>query len=154
MSPYEVDVLAEVTISEAWEGAVREAAVLTLGDQSIDRGSGCTILLSDDARLQTLNRTYLGIDKPTDVLSFPSGEPILDGQAYLGDVAISVPMAQRQAEEAGHPDVAELKLLTVHAVLHLLGYDHEDEQEKAAMWSAQSRILGMLGVELSAPKSY
>jgi probable rRNA maturation factor len=113
-----------------------------------------TVVLSDDAHLRDLNARYLGIDAPTDVLSFPSGQTDPEtGQAYLGDVIISVPQAQVQAHAAGHPLAAEVQLLVVHGVLHLLGLDHAQPADKAGMWAAQSQILARLGLsEIAMPE--
>lgn len=81
------------------------------------------VRFASDRELRRLNHTYRDIDRPTDVLSFP-GEPSPEGR-HLGDVAISVPTARRQAEALGHPVERELRLLLLHGVLHCLGYDHE-----------------------------
>jgi probable rRNA maturation factor len=104
-----------------------------------------TVVLTDDAQIQDLNHQFRDVDAPTDVLSFPAGEVDLDtGNLYLGDIIISVPRAQAQAAAEGCTLEAELRLLVVHGALHLLGYDHADEQEKAAMWVAQKEILARL----------
>ena len=106
-----------------------------------------TIVLADDAQLRELNRQYLDVDAPTDVLSFPSGDPDPEtGETYLGDIVISVPQAQKQASASGHGLEAEVQLLVVHGVLHLLGYDHAEAADKAAMWAAQDRALNRLGL--------
>ncbi len=106
-----------------------------------------TLVLTDDAHIRTLNRDFLSHDAPTDVLAFPAGENDPDtGHRYLGDVIISLPRATEQAAERGHPVEAELQLLVVHGVLHLLGHDHAESQEKAVMWAEQARILESLGV--------
>jgi probable rRNA maturation factor len=106
-----------------------------------------TIVLTDDTRLRELNRDYLGMDAPTDVLSFPASETDPEtGARYLGDILISVARAQAQAEAAGHPLESELQLLVVHGVLHLLGYDHAHAEEKARMWKTQAEILEGLGL--------
>ncbi len=112
--------------------------------QSLD--SELSIVLTDDARLQQLNREYLGIDAPTDVLSFPASETDPEtGARYIGDILISIPRAQAQADAAGHPLESEVQLLVVHGVLHLLGHDHAEAEEKARMWKAQAEILEHLG---------
>lgn len=109
-----------------------------------------TIVIGNDDLLQQLNRDYRGIDAPTDVLSFAAqeesaGQDIFvsapEAANYLGDVVISFPTAQRQAEAEGHRLVDELSLLAVHGVLHLFGYDHASEAEEADMWARQSAIL-------------
>lgn len=106
-----------------------------------------SIVLSDDRHLHELNLDYLGVDSPTDVLSFPAAE--IDPETeelYLGDIAISIPRAIQQAQNAGHPVEAEAQLLVVHGVLHLLGYDHSTDEEKAVMWAEQARVLERLGL--------
>lgn len=81
-----------------------------------------SVLLCGDARMRRLNRDWRRIDRPTDVLSFPSGEP-----GFLGDVAIDVACAARQAKRRGHALDREVQLLLAHGVLHLLGHDHETD---------------------------
>lgn len=104
--------------------------------------AGVTLVLTDDAQLQQLNLDFLGIDAPTDVLAFPAGDTDPEtGQVYLGDVVISVPRAVEQAAEHDHSPAAELLLLAVHGMLHLLGYDHADDAERMRMWAAQDEIL-------------
>ena len=111
-----------------------------------------TIIMTDDAQIHELNKQYRGIDAPTDVLSFPSGDTDPDSnRLYLGDVVISYPRAQAQAEAGGHPVEAELQLLVVHGVLHLSGYDHVEEQGKSRMSAAQAEILVLLGCEIAPP---
>jgi len=106
-----------------------------------------TLVLTDDARLQGLNREYLGIDAPTDVLSFPASETDPEtGARYIGDILISVPLSRGQAMAVGHSLESEVQLLVVHGVLHLLGHDHAQAEEKARMWNAQAEILKSLGL--------
>ena len=101
----------------------------------------------DDKHIQSLNRDFLGHDAPTDVLSFPADEPDPEtGRIYLGDVVISVARAAEQARERGHAVEAEMQLLVVHGVLHLLGHDHAEAGEKERMWAAQAGALERLGV--------
>ncbi len=128
------------------------AAVAALQYEAEELIPDLSIVIDDDARLQQLNKEFLGIDAPTDVLSFPSGEtePDLEtGRVYLGDVIISYPRAAEQASAAGHPVLSELQLLVVHGVLHLLGHDHAGPEDKAEMWSAQAEILRILGVQIT-----
>jgi len=128
-------------LSKLAEGAARAA----LAHESAQ--GDLTILLAEDARLRELNREYLGVDAPTDVLSFPASETDPEtGAPYLGDILISIPRAGVQARAAGHPLEAEVQLLVVHGVLHLLGHDHADAPEKARMWAAQAEILKGLGL--------
>ena len=96
-----------------------------------------TISVVDDEEIHRMNREYRGVDRPTDVLSFPAAE----GDAFLGDIAISLPRAEMQAEEYGHSLLRELTFLTVHGTLHLLGYDHIMDEDRARMFARQDEIL-------------
>ncbi|MEW5938816.1 MAG: rRNA maturation RNase YbeY, partial [Chloroflexota bacterium] len=114
----------------SFDSTLLERAAQTALDHQSARGD-LAIVLADDARLRELNRDYLGIDAPTDVLSFPASEPDPEtGAAYLGDILLSVPRARKQAETAGHALADEAQLLVVHGVLHLLGHDHGNAREK------------------------
>lgn len=126
---------------------LEQAALTALEHETQPPESELSIVLTDDARLQQLNREYLGIDAPTDVLSFPAAEMDPEtGAPYIGDILISIPRARAQAEAAGHPLEAEVQLLVVHGVLHLLGHDHAEADQKTRMWKAQAQILERLGL--------
>lgn len=86
------------------------------------------VLITCDARLRDLNRRYRDIDRETDVLSFPDGDVLPSGLTLLGEIAISLDTARRQAGELGHGEVRELEELALHGVLHLLGYDHDNDR--------------------------
>ena len=125
---------------------LERAALATCDHQGISPEASLTIVITDDTRLHQLNLQYLQVDAPTDVLAFPAGYTDPDTKAdYLGDILISYPQAHIQATAAGHPVEAELQLLVVHAVLHLLGHDHLETADKADMWAAQGQILTQLG---------
>jgi probable rRNA maturation factor len=129
------------------EELLERAAKAALNHQSRSLDSELAIILTNDARLHELNLNYLGVDAPTDVLSFPASETDPEtGAPYIGDILISVPRAQEQANAAGHPLESEVQLLVVHGVLHLLGYDHAEADDKARMWKAQAEILDSLGL--------
>jgi probable rRNA maturation factor len=111
-----------------------------------------SIVLVDDDTMRQLNRDYRGVDSSTDVLSFGSaGDEFqsVDEEegSYLGDVVISFPQAKAQAERAGHALMGEISLLVVHGVLHLLGYDHADGEQKALMWLQQAQVMRDLRLE-------
>jgi len=126
---------------------LERAANASLKQQAHSLEVELSIILTDDARLHELNLNYLGVDAPTDVLSFPASETDPEtGARYIGDILISIPRAQAQAEAAGHSLEAEVQLLVVHGVLHLMGHDHAEAEEKARMWKAQAEILEGLGL--------
>jgi probable rRNA maturation factor len=126
-------------------GILERAALAVLAHQSTD--GDLTVVLTDDVQLQELNRDYLNVDAPTDVLSFPASETDPEtGRRYLGDMLISVPRAGEQARAVGHTLEAEVQLLIVHGTLHLLGHDHAEAAEKARMWQAQAEVLAGLGL--------
>jgi len=126
---------------------LERAARTALEHESESLDSDLSIILTDDARLHELNLNYLGVDAPTDVLSFPASETDPEtGAHYIGDILISTPRAQTQADAAGHPLESEVQLLVVHGVLHLIGHDHAEAEEKARMWKAQAEILERLGL--------
>ena len=91
------------------------------------RDSGVTLLLASDREVRRLNRAWLDRDRTTDVLSFPAGKDLEPGRPHLGDIAISLPQAARQARRARWPLRDEVALLLTHGFLHLLGYDHETD---------------------------
>lgn len=130
------------------------AAEATLRQQGIEPPVGLSIALTDDAHIRSLNAQFLGHDAPTDVLSFPNDDPDPDpddNTPYLGDIIISLERAVAQASAAGHSLEDELRLLTVHGCLHLLGHDHADPAEKTAMWAAQAEVLKTLGAHITGP---
>jgi probable rRNA maturation factor len=129
------------------EELLERAASAALEHEHQPLDSELSIILTNDARLHELNLNYLGVDAPTDVLSFPASETDPEtGGRYIGDILISIPRAQSQAETAGHSLEAEVQLLVVHGILHLLGHDHAEPEEKARMWQAQAKILAGLGL--------
>ena len=128
------------------------AAQAVLSQAAAPEASELSIVIGDDEQLRALNLQYRAIDSPTDVLSFPAEEQDPEsGNFYLGDIILSYPRAAEQAESGGHPVKAELQLLVVHGVLHLLGYDHGDQEEKGRMWSIQASILQALGSPITGP---
>jgi probable rRNA maturation factor len=148
--PYTIDVQSTQRYAPQLAQAVARAAHEALTHGGAADGAALTILLTDDDYVRELNRHYRAEDATTDVLSFPAGAPLpgdTDAAGYLGDIAIAVPTAERQAAAKGHATPAELQLLAVHGVLHLLGHDHLDAAEKTAMWQEQAAVLRRLGLE-------
>jgi probable rRNA maturation factor len=158
MDRFDVEIQTEtaVPIADDLQELLAATAVATLKQQQMEPPAGLTLLLADDDTLRQMNRDFLGIDAPTDVLSFPTGDAMPGMEdagmdCYLGDIAVSVPRAAAQAAAAGHSLQAELQLLTVHGVLHLLDHDHAEPAAKAAMWAAQAAVLSGLDVAITAP---
>ena len=104
-----------------------------------------TVLFCSESHIQKLNRQFRDLDAPTDVLSFPATEnpEELRGypDPYLGDVAVCLPYAAREAKKRRKPMEEEVALLLVHGVLHLLGWDHGTEKQEKAMWARQDELL-------------
>ena len=134
---------------EVDEGLLRRVTAEVLHHEGIEGEITLSVVITDDVAVRELNREFRDVDAPTDVLAFGIGEEsdfvTAPGEpAYLGDVIISYPRAVIQAEEYGHSINRELALLTVHGLLHLLGYDHVDEVERTEMWARQDEILESL----------
>ena len=130
-------------------------AVETIGELYDVKGSEVSITLTDNKTIHELNHNYRGIDRPTDVLSFAfheSDEPeiitddIDEAVDTLGDIIISVERAKNQAEDYGHSLRREVVFLTVHGMLHLLGYDHMEESDRLEMEKEQEYIMSQLGI--------
>lgn len=141
MPTVDVDTTEGVTPPEGDWGALA-GRVLGFLDQPHGEVS---LLFCDDAVIHPLNRDWRGKDAPTDVLSFSQQEGELIGDPnLLGDIIISIPTAQRQADERGHSLVHEVRVLVVHGLCHLLGYDHEDDDEAEVMEALERTLLGKL----------
>ena len=108
--------------------------------------SELSIVLTDDAEQQGLNRDWRGIDKPTNVLSFPQIEPFGPVTGILGDIVLARETLEREAAELGKPFTDHYTHLVVHGFLHILGYDHIDEAEALVMEGLETQILATLGI--------
>jgi probable rRNA maturation factor len=123
--------------------------------QNVEQGSEISITFVTNESIQEINREYRQKDYPTDVISFAM-EELGEGEVevvgvdmprILGDIIISIPKAKEQAEEYGHSFMRELSFLAVHGFLHLLGYDHETEEDEKEMFSLQREILEEYGLK-------
>lgn len=126
----------------------REIVKKILEILKVDKRTEVSILFADDKFIKKLNRRYRGIDKPTDVLSFclqkDKGElkfPQIGEENLLGDIVISTETAQRQADSLNHSVEKELTVLLIHGLLHLLGYDHEKEEDYKIMHEKENELL-------------
>lgn len=111
-----------------------------------------SIALVDIKRMAKLNEKFRGVKEPTDVLAFPLGGEFISTENLLGEVVISIDKAEEQARERGHLLESELALLTVHGVLHLLGYTDEDEDKRKIMQDKEKKILRFFRIELSSER--
>jgi probable rRNA maturation factor len=154
---YEIEIEADDPFVDAIDlENLRSAVIATLEHAGIE-DAAITVVITDDASVQTLNQQYRNIDAPTDVLSFSAqeGDTLIDLPPelaeemgnYVGDLIIAYPYTAAQAARYGHTIAAELRLLVVHGTLHLLGHDHETPERQQAMWEAQRLVLAQLGDE-------
>lgn len=127
--------------------AVRRAVCTTLEYEGFDQDAGVSVTFCDNAYIHKLNKKFRNVDRHTDVLSFPMYEDgdfsdaAVFGDAELGDIVISVERAMEQARELGHSFAREVAFLTVHSMLHLLGYDHERSAEDDEKQCARQREI-------------
>ena len=135
---------------------IKKAVKMALDAEGVDIPCIISVMLTDDEGIHAVNKEFRGVDRATDVLSFPMNElepgnfdPDMcetdpeTGSVMLGDMMISVPHCEAQGEEFGHGYKREIMYLTVHSILHLLGYDHIDEGEmKAQMRAREKAIMG------------
>ena len=148
----EIRVEPEELAVAAEEAAAVRRAIETVGRLDGAEEAEVRVTRTDDAHIHELNRTYRAVDRPTDVLSFAlteSEEPEIvggEGHDVLGDLVISLERMRAQAEEYGHSELRELSFLTVHGMLHLLGYDHMEEKERQEMEEEQRAVMEELGI--------
>jgi probable rRNA maturation factor len=144
-----IDIAVE---SPSWEGFDAEAlaqevlaVAMRQSGVTLREGAELSILLCDDAFIQNLNCKWRGKDKPTNVLSFESGEPV-ESAFILGDIVIAFETVQREALDEGKSFRNHVAHLLAHGFLHLIGYDHQDEDEAAEMETMERQILAEIGI--------
>ena len=141
----------ELAVPQEYVDNVAAAAEMVGRLYGVENGE-VSITLTDNAYIHKLNKQYRGIDRPTDVLSFAlneSEEPEIEGGMtvnVLGDLIISVERAEEQAADFGHSVRREMAFLTVHGMLHLLGYDHMKDEEREEMEAEQRFVMEKLGI--------
>ena len=150
---HEILIESELERDELWAGLLRETISAALAAEGVAVPCEVDVLLTDDEGIHQINLEQRGVDAPTDVLSFPLG---VDGKydvdenngcKMLGDIVISMERAQEQANLYGHPLQREVAFLTVHSMLHLLGYDHENGGlEAMRMREKEEAVLLQLGL--------
>lgn len=141
---------------QTYGDTMRKALSVILAGEGIDAdGAEVSVSFVTPDEIKALNGEYRGVDSVTDVLSFPQFDSVDDlagmqeatGVAELGDVVICMERAAQQAEEFGHPLEREVIYLFVHSILHLLGYDHMEEEEKKIMRAREEEVMTELGIE-------
>lgn len=140
----EVQVAEDITVDQALVDVVARAAEAALrAANESGNDLSLTVVLSNDDELALLNQQYRDTEGPTDVLSFEAGDDFPDGvdemRGYLGDVIISVERAAAQATAAGHSLAREMAVLAAHGTLHLLGFDHAEDEGRQVMWNLQDQ---------------
>ncbi len=154
----EVLVVADCWQTEPDAEAVIHRAIATAAeivnagpDKAVGGEAELAVMLTDDAGIRTLNNNWRGIDKPTNVLSFPALPPTGksgpdDAPPMLGDIAIAYETTRKQADDEQKPFDHHLSHLAVHGFLHLIGYDHESDDDADAMETLEQEILAQLGI--------
>ncbi|MBW8903818.1 MAG: rRNA maturation RNase YbeY [Bradyrhizobium sp.] len=148
-----------LVVADTWdnepdaESAIQRAIALAAEMVDADTGGAeLAVMLTDDTGIQTLNNNWRGIDKPTNVLSFPALQPTGDSRAdddasrMLGDIAIAYETTRREADDEQKPFDHHLSHLAIHGFLHLIGYDHEKDQDAETMEALETEILMRLGI--------
>src|ERR1700731_1763367 len=158
MAPFALPVTEVLVVADAWQAEPDAEAVIhraiTAAAEFVNAGIGeaeLAVMLTDDAGIRTLNSNWRGIDKPTNVLSFPALQPSGPGgpdeaPRMLGDIAIAYETTRRQADDEQKPFDHHLSHLAVHGFLHLIGYDHEKDSDPEAMETLEQEILAQLGI--------
>ena len=158
MAPSALPITEILVVADCWqaepdaEATIERAIAAAAGLVDTDVGeTELAVMLTDDEGIQTLNRNWRGFDKPTNVLSFlalqPSGPRRDDDPPrMLGDIAIAYETTRREADEEHKPFSHHLSHLAVHGFLHLIGHDHERDQEAETMEALEREILSQLGI--------
>ena len=158
MAPFALPLTEVLVVADGWQGTPDAEAVIhraiavaaEIADADVGNAE-LAVMLTDDSGIRTLNSNWRGIDKPTNVLSFPALQPTGaggpdDAPRMLGDIAIAYETTRREADDEQKPFDHHLSHLAVHGFLHLIGYDHETEDDAEKMESLEAEILAQLGI--------
>ena len=158
MPPLALPISEVLIVADCWQAEPDAEAVvhraIAAAAESVDADVGdaeLAVMLTDDAGIRTLNSNWRGLDKPTNVLSFPALQPTGpagpdDAPRMLGDIAIAYQTTRREAYDEQKPFDHHLSHLAIHGFLHLIGYDHEKDGEAEAMEALERQILAQLGI--------
>ena len=163
MAPFALPLTEVLVVADGWRAEPDAEAVIhraiAAAAETVQAGSGeagfgeaeLAVMLTDDAGIRTLNSNWRGIDKPTNVLSFPALQPTGaggpdDAPRMLGDIAIAYETTRKEADDEQKPFDYHLSHLAIHGFLHLMGYDHETDDDAEAMEGLEQEILAQLGI--------
>jgi probable rRNA maturation factor len=158
MPPFALPITEVLVVAECWQTEPDAEAIIhravAAAAEIVDAGLGeaeLAVMLTDDAGIRTLNSNWRGVDKPTNVLSFPALQPTGpsgpdDAPRMLGDIAIAYETTRKEADDEQKPFDHHLSHLAVHGFLHLIGYDHEKDADAEAMEALEQEILAQLGI--------
>lgn len=158
MPPLALPISEVLVVADCWQAEPDAEAVIhraiAAAAESVDADVGdaeLAVMLTDDAGIRTLNGNWRGIDKPTNVLSFPAMQPTGpvgpdDAPRMLGDIAIAYQTTRKEADDEHKPFDHHLSHLAIHGFLHLIGYDHEKDGEAETMEALERQILAQLGI--------
>lgn len=146
MEIYYDDRQDDIKISEEIKVLIEKSVSAVLKVEELDENVEVSVSFVGDEEIRELNRDYRGVDKSTDVLSFPIDDEFILDNRILGDVIINTRRVMEQAEELGHSNERELSYLTVHSILHLLGYDHMEDEDKRQMREREKLAMKELSI--------
>ena len=146
MEIYYDDRQDDIEITEEIKNLIEKSISAVLKVENLDENVEVSVSFVDDDEIRDLNREYRGVDKSTDVLSFPMDDEFIIDNRILGDVIINTRRVMEQAEELGHSNERELSYLTVHSILHLLGYDHMEDEDKKEMREREKLAMRELSI--------
>ena len=146
MEVYYDDRQDDIEITEEIKNLIEKSIAAVLKVENLDENVEVSVSFVGDDEIRDLNRDYRGVDKSTDVLSFPMDDEFIIGSRILGDVIINTRRVMEQAEELGHSNERELSYSTVHSILHLLGYDHMEDEDKKEMREREKLAMKELSI--------
>ena len=146
MEIYYDDRQDDIKITEEIKNLIEKSIAAVLKVENLDENVEVSVSFVGDEEIRDLNRDYRGVDKSTDVLSFPMDDEFIIVSRILGDVIINTRRVMEQAKELGHSNERELSYLTVHSILHLLGYDHMEDEDKKEMREREKLAMKELSI--------
>lgn len=146
MEIYYDDRQDDIEITEEIKNLIGKSISAVLKVENLDQNVEVSVSFVGDDEIRDLNREYRGVDKSTDVLSFPMDDEFIIDNRILGDVIINTRRVMEQAEELGHSNERELSYLSVHSILHLLGYDHMEDEDKKEMREREKLAMKELSI--------